>query len=132
VSVEFGAEAALKPVVTIPDEKRVHTPSMNVGFIGLTVVFILGLVILLPIWPWGRTANAADWRALYESAMSEGNPNARLGWNIYNAQRAVRLRQKEIRNQPPESSERLELVHAETTLIDLKARKVRWFRSGMF
>ena len=50
---------------------------MNIGFIVLAVVFILGLVILLPIWPWGRTANAADWRALYESAMSEGNPNAR-------------------------------------------------------
>jgi hypothetical protein len=105
---------------------------MNIGFIGLAVVFILGLVILLPIWPWGRTANAADWRALFNSAMTERNPNARLGWQIYNAERAVRLRQKEIRNQPLDDPERLELARAEITLIDLKAKKVRWFRSGLF
>jgi hypothetical protein len=105
---------------------------MNVAFIGLLVVFILGLVILLPIWPWGRTANAADWRALYESAMSEQNPNAVLGRNIYIAERAVRLRQKEIRNLPPDSPERFELARAEAALIDRKAQKVRWFRSGMF
>jgi hypothetical protein len=105
---------------------------MNIGFIGLVVVFILGLVILLPIWPWGRTANAADWRALYESAVSDRNPNARLGLHIYNAERAVQFRQKEIRNLPPDSPERLELANAETALIDLKAKKVRWFRSGMF
>jgi hypothetical protein len=105
---------------------------MSIGFIGLVVVVVLGLVILSPIWPWGRTANAADWRALYESAMSEQNPNATLGKNIYDAERAVRLRQKEIRNQPPDSSERLALACAETALIDRKAKKVRWFRSGLF
>ena len=105
---------------------------MNIGFIGLAVVFILGLVILLPIWPWGRTANAADWRALFNSAMTERNPNARLGWQIYNAERAVRLRQKEIRNQPLDDPERLELARAEIALVDLKAKKVRWFRSGLF
>jgi len=105
---------------------------MSIGYIGLIVVFMLGLAILLPIWPWGRTANAADCRALYESAMGEQNPNAVLGRNIYNAERAVRLRQKEIRNQPPDSPERLELSRAETALIGLKAKKVRCFRSGMF
>jgi hypothetical protein len=105
---------------------------MNVAFIGLVVVVVLGLVILLPIWPWGRAANAADWLALYESAMSEQNPNATLGKNIYNAEKAVRLRQKEIRNQPPNSSERLELACAETALVGRKAEKVRWFRSGLF
>jgi hypothetical protein len=105
---------------------------MNIGFIGLVIVFILGLVILLPIWPWGRTANPADWRALCESAMTERDPNARLGWQIYNAERAVRLRQKEVRNQPPDAPERLELASAEIALVDLKSKKVRWFRSGLF
>jgi hypothetical protein len=105
---------------------------MNAGYIGLIVVCILGLIILLPIWPWGRTANAADWRALYESAMSEQNPTATLGKNIYDAEKAVRLRQKEIRNQPPNSPERLELACAETALIGRKAEKVRWFGSGLF
>jgi hypothetical protein len=105
---------------------------MSIGFIGLLVMFLLGLLILLPIWPWGRTANAADWRALYESAMKEQNPNATWGRNIYNAERAVRLRQKELRNEPPDSSERLELSSAGTALIGLKAEKVRWMRSGLF
>jgi hypothetical protein len=104
---------------------------MNVAFIGLLAVFILGLVLLLPIWPWGRTANAADWRALYESAMSERNADA-LRCRVYDAERAVRLRQKEIRNESPDSSERLELASAGTALISLKAEKVRWFRSGLF
>ena len=105
---------------------------MNAGYMGLIVVCILGLIILLPIWPWGRTANAADWRALYDSAMSEQNPTATLGKNIYDAEKAVRLRQKEIRNQPPDSPERLELACAENALIGRKAEKVRWFRSGLF
>jgi hypothetical protein len=105
---------------------------MDIGYIGLITIFILGLVILLPIWPWGRTANPADWRALCNSAMTERNPNARLGWQIYNAERAVRLRRKELRDQPPDSSERRDLAAAETSLTDLKAKKVRWFRSGMF
>jgi hypothetical protein len=105
---------------------------MSIGVIGLLVMFILALVILLPIRPWRRTANAADWRVLYESAMSEQNPNATLGWTIYNAEKAVRLRQKEIRKHPPDSSERLELAHAIAALIDRKAEKVRWFRSGLF
>jgi hypothetical protein len=105
---------------------------MNIGFIGLIVSFILGLIILLPIWPWGRTTNAADWRVLYESAMRDQNPNATLGWYIYNAERAVRLRQKEICNEPPDSTERLELACAATALIGLKAGEVRWFRSGLF
>jgi hypothetical protein len=104
---------------------------MNIGVIGLVVVFILGFVILLPIWPWGRTANAADWRALHESVMSDQSPDV-LGWHIYNAEKAVRLRQKEIRKQPPDSPERSELARAETNLINLRAKKVRWFRSGMF
>ena len=104
---------------------------MDVAFIGLLAVFVLGLVILLPIWPWGRTASGADWRALYESAMSERNPNAVLGGNIYIAEKAVRLRQKEIRSQPPDSSERLELARAQAALIDRKAKTVRWFRSGL-
>jgi hypothetical protein len=105
---------------------------MNAAYIGLIVVFVLGLAILLPIWPWGRTANEADWRALYESAMSEQNPNATLGKNIYNAEKAVRLRQEEIRNHPPDSPERLELACAEPALIGRKAEKVRWFGSGLF
>jgi hypothetical protein len=98
---------------------------------GLLIMFILALVIFLPIWPWGRTANAADWRALYESAMSERNADA-LRCRVYDAEKAVRLRQKELRNQPPDSSERLELTRAGTALIGLKAEKVRWFRSGLF
>jgi hypothetical protein len=103
---------------------------MNVALIALVVVFILGLVILLLIC--GGANNATDWRVLYESAMSEQNPNAVLGRNIYIAERAVRLRQKEIRNQPFDSSERLELARAEAALIDRKAKKVRWLRSGLF
>jgi hypothetical protein len=105
---------------------------MSIGYIGLMAVFILGMIILLPIWPWGRSATGADWRALCDSATREQNPNATLGRNIYNAERAVRLRQKEIRNQPPDAPERLELARAESALVDLKAKKVRWFRSGLF
>jgi hypothetical protein len=104
---------------------------MNIGFIGLLIMFILGLLILLPIWPWGRTANAADWRALYESAMSERNADA-LRCRVADAERAVRLRQKELRNEPPDSSERFELSCAGTALIGLKAKKVSWMRSGLF
>jgi hypothetical protein len=120
------------------DDKSTHASRqgsillrMNIGFIVLIAAFIMGLVILLPVWPWGRTASAADWRALYESAMSERNADA-LRCRVYYAERAVRLRQKELRNQPPDSCERLELSRAGTALIGLKAEKVRWFGSGLF
>jgi hypothetical protein len=97
---------------------------MSVGEIGLMALLILVLVVLLPIWPWGRMANATDWRPLYELVIRDQNSDV-LGFHIYNAERAVQLRQKEIRKQPPDSSERLELTRAETTLIKRKAEKVR-------
>ena len=97
---------------------------MGVGEIGLTAVLILVLVVLLPIWPWGQMAKATDWRPFYELVVRDQNSDA-LGFHIYNAERAVRQRQKEIRKQPLNSSERLELTRAETTLMNRKAEKVR-------
>ena len=102
---------------------------MGVGEIVLTSVLILALVALLPIWPWGQMANAVDWRPLYELVIRDQNSDA-LGFHIYNAERAVRLRQKEIRKQPLNSSERLELTRAETTLINRRAEKEKWSRLG--
>ena len=100
---------------------------MSVGYFGLIVVYILGFVVPLPIW--GRAANALDWRALFDSVSRDHNPDA-LGFHIYNAERAVRLRQREIRKQPHNSPEHLELGRAEGMLSDRKAEKVRWSQSA--
>jgi hypothetical protein len=59
---------------------------MNIGYIVLIAVFILGLVILLPVWPWGRAASAAGWRPPSESAMSERNADALRCW-VYDAEK---------------------------------------------
>lgn len=89
---------------------------MHIGDIALTVVLTLGLIVLLPIWPWGWTPDAADWRPFYETVIRDRD-SAALGFHIYNAQSAVRLRQKRIRDQPPDSPERLELGRAEGALL---------------
>jgi len=103
---------------------------MNVEGAIVAVLLILGLVMLRLIWPWGRTKDAADWRALYESAMSENNADI-LRTVIFKAEKAVQSRKKELRNDP-ESPERTELAVAKACLIRLKAEKLRWpvTRSG--
>jgi len=70
---------------------------MSIQVIIVVVLFILGLVAFWLIWP--RKQPGADWRALYESAMSEQN-SAVLQTLIYEAENAVQSRQKELRNEP--------------------------------
>jgi hypothetical protein len=100
---------------------------MSIQVISVVVLFILGLVAFWLIWP--RKQRGADWRALYESAMSETN-SAVLRTLIYEAESAVQSRQKELRNEPYDSPERRELGIAETALIRLKSEKLRWHTSG--
>jgi hypothetical protein len=96
---------------------------MSIQVISVVVLVILGLVAFWLIWP--RKQQGADWRVLYESAMSEKN-SAVLQTLIYKAESAVQSRQKELRNEPYDSSERRELGIAETALIRLKSEKLRW------
>jgi hypothetical protein len=87
---------------------------MNIQVISVVVLLILGLVTF-----W-RKQRGADWRALYESAMSETNSTVLRTLN-YEAESAVQSRQKELRNEPYDSPERRELGIAKTALIRLKA-----------
>jgi CHASE3 domain sensor protein len=96
---------------------------MSIQVISVIVLFILGFVAFWQIWP--KRQQGADWRALYESAMSETN-SAVLQTLIYKAESAVQPRQKELRSEPYDSPERQELGIAETALIRLKAEKLRW------
>jgi hypothetical protein len=96
---------------------------MNVAVISVAVLFALGLATLRLIWPSRR--RGADWRELYESAMSEKNSDV-LKTIIYEAESAVQSRQKELRSAPSDSPERRELGIAETALIRLKSEKLRW------
>jgi hypothetical protein len=96
---------------------------MSVQVISIIVLFILGLVMFWLAWP--RKQRGADWRLLYEAAMSENNLDV-LQTLIYEAESAVQSRQKELRNEPYDSPERRELGTAETALIRLKSEKLRW------
>jgi hypothetical protein len=73
---------------------------------------------------WPRKQRGADWRLLYEAAMSENNSDV-LQTLIYEAESAVQSRQKELRNEPYDSPERSELGTAEAALIRLKSEKLR-------
>jgi hypothetical protein len=84
---------------------------------------VLGFVALRLLWP--RRQRGSEWRALYESAMSENNSDV-LKTVIYEAESAVQSRQRELRNEPPDSPERRELGIAETALVRLKSEKLRW------
>ena len=96
---------------------------MSIQVISVVVLFILGLVMFWMAWP--RKQRGADWRELYESAMSEIDSDI-LQTLIYEAESAVQSRQKELRNEPYDSPERRELGTAETALIRLKSEKLRW------
>jgi hypothetical protein len=102
---------------------------MNIEVISVIVLFVLGLVALRILWP-GKQ-QAADWRALYESAMSENNSDV-LRTLIYEAESAVQSRQKELRKEPAASPERKELADAATALVRLKSEKLRWPVQGRF
>jgi len=96
---------------------------VSIQVISVVVLFILGLVMFWMAWP--RKQRGADWRELYESAMSEIDSDI-LQTLIYEAESAVQSRQKELRNEPYDSPERRELGTAETALIRLKSEKLRW------
>jgi len=94
---------------------------MNAAAMCGAALFVLGILWL--IWP--KRGRAVDWRLLYESAMSEKNSDV-LKTTIYEAESAVRSRQKELRGSPPDSPERTELGIAANALIRLKSEKLRW------
>jgi hypothetical protein len=96
---------------------------MSIQAISIVVVLVLGLIAFWQMWP--SKQRGADWRALYESAMSEQN-SAVLQRLIYEAESAVQSRQKELRNESYDSPERRELGIAEAALIRLKSEKLRW------
>jgi hypothetical protein len=99
---------------------------MSIQAISIVVVLVLGILAFWQMWP--SKQRGADWRALYESAMSEQN-SAVLQRLIYEAESSVDSRQKELRNEAYDSK-RQELGIAETALIRLKSEKLRLPTSG--
>src|ERR1700733_9723476 len=103
------------------EQPRTILVDMNVAAICGAALFVLGILWL--IWP--KRGRAADWRLLYESAITEKNSDV-LKTIIYEAESAVQSRQKELRNSPSDSPERTELGIAANALIRLKSEKLRW------
>jgi hypothetical protein len=96
---------------------------MSIRAISIVFVLVLGLIAFWQMWP--SKQRGVDWRALYESAVSEQN-SAVLQRLIYEAESAIQSRQKELRNEPYDSPERQEHGIAETALIRLKSERLRW------